>query len=115
MANEFCKECADFGKCNPNDCPYFEDEQAELEEKAKKMPRQYEKSVKNDEKSSKKPKTVKVSQEKQELFSEIYDYLCETIAETGRNVQILKENKLMSVQINGKTFKIDVIEQRPPK
>lgn len=112
MNKTFCEECADFGKCNQNDCPYFEDEQSELEEKAKKMPRKYEKSGKI---AQKKPKTVKISQEKQELFSEIYDYLCETMVETGRNVQILKENKLISVQINGKTFKIDVIEQRPPK
>lgn len=111
MANDFCKECADFGKCNPNDCPYFEDEQAELEEKAKKMPRKYEKTVKNDEKSSKKPKTVKVSQEKQELF----DILHEGLFNFYENVEILKQNKLISVQINGKTFKIDVIEQRPPK
>lgn len=111
MTNEFCKECADFGKCNPNDCPYFEDEQAELEEKAKKMPRKYEKTVKNDEKSSKKPKTVKVSQEKQELFNILYEGLFNFY----EDVQILKENKLISVQVNGKTFKIDVIEQRPPK
>ena len=111
MANDFCKECVDFGKCNPNDCPYFEDEQMELEEKAKKMPRKYEKTVKNDEKSSKKPKTVKVSQEKQELF----DILHEGLFNFYENVEILKQNKLISVQINGKTFKIDVIEQRPPK
>lgn len=111
MANDFCKECADFGKCNPNDCPYFEDEQTELEEKAKKMPRKYEKTVKNDEKSSKKPKTVKVSQEKQELFNILHEGLFNFY----ENVEILKQNKLISVQINGKTFKIDVIEQRPPK
>lgn len=62
-----------------------------------------------------KPKVVKVSDEKKELFADIYDYLCETVAETGRNVQILKENKLISVQIGEKTFKIDIIEQRKPK
>lgn len=111
MANDFCKECADFGKCNPNDCSYFEDEQIELEEKAKKMPRKYEKTVKNDEKSSKKPKTVKVSQEKQELFNILYEGLFNFY----ENVEILKQNKLISVQINGKTFKIDVIETRNKK
>ena len=29
--------------------------------------------------------------------------------------EILKENKLISVEINGKIFKIDLIEQRKPK
>lgn len=108
MNKTFCEECADFGKCNQNDCPYFEDEQAELEEKAKKMPRKYEKSGKI---AQKKPKTVKISQEKQDLF----DLLYEGLANYYDNVQIIKQNKLISVQINGRTFKIDVIEQRPPK
>ena len=108
MNKTFCEECADFGKCNPNDCPYFEDEQTELEEKAKKMPRKYEKS---DKIAQKKPKTVKISQEKQDLF----DLLYEGLVNYYDNVQIIKQNKLISVQINGKTFKIDVIEQRPPK
>ena len=45
MNIEFCKECADFNKCThkEKDCPYFEEEQAELNEKASKMPRNYEK------------------------------------------------------------------------
>ena len=108
MNKTFCEECANFGKCNPNDCPYFEDEQAELEEKAKKMPRKYEKSGKI---AQKKPKTVKISQEKQDLFNLLY----EGLVNYYDNVQIIKQNKLISVQINGRTFKIDVIEQRPPK
>lgn len=108
MNKTFCEECADFGKCNPNDCPYFEDEQAELEEKAKKMPRKYEKSGKI---AQKKPKTVKISQEKQDLF----DLLYEGLVNYYDNVQIIKQNKLISVQINGKTFKIDVIETRNKK
>lgn len=58
-----------------------------------------------------KPKTVKVSDEKQTLFAEIlsnlqYDY---------ENVEILKENKLIQVKIGEKVFKIDIIEQRQPK
>lgn len=114
MNLEFCKECADFKKCSHNeqDCPYFEEEQAELNEKASKMPRKYEKS---DKKVNKKPKTVKVSEEKCQLFNEIYDYLCETVVETNRKVEILKENKLISVQIGEKIFKVDIIEQRKAK
>jgi hypothetical protein len=62
-------------------------------------------------KSSKKPKTVKVSTEKTELFAEIL----QNLQENHQNVEILKENKLISVEINGKIFKIDLIEQRKPK
>lgn len=62
-------------------------------------------------KKKSKPKTIKVSDEKQTLFAEIlsnlqYDY---------ENVEILKQNKLISVKIGEKIFKIDIIEQRPPK
>jgi predicted RNA-binding protein with RPS1 domain len=60
----------------------------------------------------KKPRTTKVSDEKKALFAEIlsnleYDY--------KENVTVLKENKLIEVKMGGKTFKIDIIEQRPPK
>ena len=58
-----------------------------------------------------KPRTVKISDEKQKLFAEIfsnlqYDY---------KDVEILKENKLIQVKIGEKVFKIDIIEQRQPK
>lgn len=64
------------------------------------------------ENKTKKPKTVKVSDEKATLFSQIlsnleYDY--------GKNVEILKKNKLIQVKIGEKMFKIDLIEQRKPK
>ena len=62
-------------------------------------------------KSSQKPKTVKVSTEKTELFAEIL----QNLQENHQNVEVLKENKLISVEINGKIFKIDLIEQRKPK
>ena len=53
-----------------------------------------------------------VSDEKKTLFSQIlsnlqYDY--------KENVEVLNENKLIQCIINGKIFKIDIIEQRPPK
>ena len=111
MNIEFCKECADFNKCTHKEenCPYFEEEQAELNEKASKMPRNYEKSDKIREK---KPKTVKVSDEKKELFNMIYGGLIDNY---GGNVEILKENKLIQVKINEKIFKVDLIEQRMKK
>ena len=63
------------------------------------------------ERKQSKPRTVKISEEKQTLFAEIlsnlqYDY---------ENVEVLKENKLIQVKIGEKTFKIDLIEQRSPK
>lgn len=62
-----------------------------------------------------KPKTVKVSEEKRDLFSLLYDTLRDYEVDFGGKTTILKENKLIQFEINGKTFKIDLIEQRPPK
>lgn len=58
------------------------------------------------------PKKVKVSDEKKELFHKVYS---ELLTYGNSNVTVLKENKLISCTINGKTFKIDIIETRPPK
>jgi hypothetical protein len=63
------------------------------------------------EKKQSKPRTVKISNEKQALFKDLLDFL----TENHQNVEILKENKLIQVKIGEKTFKIDLIEQRPPK
>ena len=58
-----------------------------------------------------KPRTVKISDEKQALFAEIL----ENLKENHENVEILKENKLIQVKIGEKVFKIYLIEQRQPK
>ena len=58
-----------------------------------------------------KPRTVKISDEKQALFKYIFGELSENFD----NVRVLKENKLIEVGIGGKIFKIDIIEQRKPK
>lgn len=88
------------------------DEQIELNEKAKKVKIDHQASaIDKTEKKEKKIREVKVSDEKQSLFAEIVANL----AENGRNYQILKENKLISVQIGEKIFKIDLIEQRKSK
>ena len=60
----------------------------------------------------KKPKTVKISDEKKELFSEILSDLEDVYKQ---NVKVLKENKLIQVKMGEKIFKIDVIEQRNSK
>lgn len=57
------------------------------------------------------PRTVKVSDEKQQLFAEIM----ETLEVSGFEHEILKENKLIQVKIGEKIFKIDLIEQRTKK
>ena len=63
-------------------------------------------------KKQSKPKTVKVSDTKKELFSAISQFLSETFSE---NAEVLKENKLIQVKIGEDIFKIDIIQQRKPK
>ena len=89
------------------------EEQAALDEKAKK-----EKVGVEAGKGQRKKiehRTVKISDEKKAVFDTILENLdrCELI--DRENVSILKENKLIQVKIGEKIFKIDVIEQRPPK
>lgn len=63
-------------------------------------------------KTSQKPREIKVSAEKRELFDEIWSDL----EDVYRNsVTVLKKYKLLEVKIGEKTFKVDIIEQRPPK
>jgi predicted phosphodiesterase len=91
----------------------FEDneELEELDTKAKKV-KVVHGAGDNKRKKSEKPRTVKVSDAKKELFSQIFANLTSFYA---NNATILKENKLISVKIGEKTFKIDIIEQRAPK
>lgn len=91
------------------------EEQAELTKKVKDsgiMHTIHHAGDKQARKKSEKPKTVKVSDEKKEIFNEIYSNLANIY---GNSVRIEKENKLIICEINGKTFKIDLIEQRQPK
>lgn len=89
------------------------EEQVALDEKAKKVKINHQASaIDKTEKKEKKPRVVKISDEKQALFGEIYLNLVEKF---GDNVQIVKENKLITVTQGKKVFKIDLIEQRPPK
>lgn len=89
------------------------DEQVALDEKAKKVKINHQASaIDKTEKKEKKPRVVKISDEKQALFSDIYQNLVDIY---GESVEIVKENKLLTVKIGSKTFKIDIIEQRPKK
>lgn len=89
------------------------EEQAELEKKAKnnKITATIH-GAGGEKKKQSKPKTVKVSDEKRVLFSQIEGFLKNY---TTHEVEILKENKLIQVKFGEKVFKIDLIEQRPPK
>jgi len=91
------------------------EEQLELDKKAKEsgiMRTIHDaKDIEKEKKKTTKPKTVKVSDEKQELFADIL----ENLQKLYGNVTVLKQNKLIQVQIEEKIFKIDLIEQRPKK
>lgn len=89
------------------------EEQNELDEKAKKVKIDHQASaIDKTQAKEKKPRVVKISDEKQKLFDEIYHSLVEIY---GSKVEIVKENKLLTVKINEKTFKLDLIEQRAKK
>lgn len=91
------------------------EEQLELDKKAKEsgiMRTIHDaKDIEKEKKKTTKPKTVKVSDEKQGLFANIL----ENLQGNYEKVEILKQNKLIQVQIGEKIFKIDLIEQRPKK
>ena len=89
----------------------IDEEQQELDEKASKV--HINKDI-DTKKSTKERKKVekKVSDEKKALFNEISGFLKRVY---GINTKIVTENKLITVKIGEKTFKIDIIEQRPSK
>ena len=87
------------------------EEQEELDKTASKVHINKDICAKSSTKERKKPE-IKVSDEKQALFNAVLDNLTEIY---GENVKILTKNKLISVEINGITFKIDVIQCRKPK
>ena len=88
------------------------EEVEEMEQKAKSVKIDHQASaVDKTEKKERKPVVRVASDEKQEIFSNLHKFLTENY----ENVEIVKENKLILVKIAQKTFKIDLIEQRPPK
>ena len=89
------------------------EEQAELDAKAKKVKIDHGASaVDKSEKKEKKPRPKVASDEKKALFDEIFSNLQDVYKQ---NAQIEKENKLIVVKIGEKVFKVDLIEQRKPK
>lgn len=88
-------------------------EMAEMELRAKQIKRNERKI--EVEKKPKKPRNVKISDEKKELFNTILKNLDRTIGIERENIEVLKENKLIRVKINDKFFKIDIVEERKKK
>ena len=103
------KDAIDLWLCDNN--LEEDEEQIELDEKASKVRIDKDIIQKKPKKERKKPEK-KVSDAKKELFREILSDLEDVYK---GNVEVLNENKLISVRIGEKIFKIDVIETRPPK
>ena len=82
------------------------EEQVALDEKAKKVKINHGASAVDKSTKEKKERKVIVSDEKQALFSNIYQNLVDIY---GESVEIVKENKLLTVKIGSKTFKLDLI------
>ena len=103
------KDAIDLWLCDNN--LEEDEEQVELDEKASKIKIDKDIIQKKPTKERKKPEK-KVSDEKKALFNEISGFLKRVY---GINTEIVTENKLITVKIGDKTFKIDVIEQRKSK
>lgn len=83
----------------------------ELEVKSKQnSKRNYVQSAENSEKKTRKPKTVKISDEKQEIFGEIVEFLSKKY-----QFSVETENKLVKIYKNGKEFKLNLSETRQKK
>lgn len=84
------------------------EEQELLNNKAKTAPRE---KVSGEKSKERKPRTIKISDEKQLLFK----FILNELRENFQNVDVLTENKLVEVKINEKTFKINISENRKAK
>ena len=88
------------------------EEQEELEKKAKENKIKHNATSTQPRKKPTKPKTVHISDEKKSLFNILWTAI---FNQYNTNAKIEKENKLILVTIGDKTFKIDIIEQRKVK
>ena len=84
------------------------EEQVLLNEKAKAVAR---KRVSSEKGKPRKPRTVKISDEKQMLFR----HILKELSEISSDFEVLTENKLIGITIGDKKFKINITECRKPK
>lgn len=84
----------------------------ELDAKASQVKISHGASAETKAKSERKPRTIVVSDQKQKLFTDI---LANLQSLYGTDVKVVKDNKLITVDIDGKIFKIDLVETRAAK
>ena len=104
-----------FDECAKDEEPVTMDEardMAQMELNSKNFDHAARENAPKAKNAPKKPHTVKVSDEKKELFSTILQNLTRAVGVESENITVLTENKLIQVQIGDKTFKIDVVESR---
>lgn len=101
-----------FDECMAEGEPVTEEEALEMArmELGAKEIKNYTQSAEKSVKKPKKPKTVKISDEKQQIFSEIVEFLKENY-----EIAIETENKLLKIYKNGKEFKLNLSETRQKK
>ena len=78
----------------------IDEEQQALDEKAKKVKIQHDAGMTKNHKKSDKPRTVKVSDAKKELFDSINAFLDLFAMNKGATYSVLTENKLFQVKCN---------------
>lgn len=105
-----CDEC--FGqKCEEiDDCPEGATEETAEELDAKQKEIKVNVGARSEKKTERKPKTIKVSDEKTQIFNDLLRFLTEKY-----DFSVLKDNKLIEISYNGKKFKLDLIETRQKK
>ena len=105
-----CDEC--FGqKCEEiDDCPEGATEETAEELDAKQKEIKINVGARSEKKTERKPKTIKVSDEKTQIFNDLLSFLTENY-----DFSVLKDNKLIEISYNGKKFKLDLIETRQKK
>ena len=105
-----CDEC--FGqKCEEiDDCPEGATEETAEELDAKQKEIKVNVGARSEKKTERKPKTIKVSDEKTQIFNDLLKFLTENY-----DFSVLKDNKLIEISYNGKKFKLDLIETRQKK
>lgn len=105
-----CDEC--FGqKCEEiDDCPEGATEETAEELDAKQKEIKVNVGARSEKKTERKPKTIKVSDEKTQIFNDLLRFLTENY-----DFSVLKDNKLIEISYNGKKFKLDLIETRQKK
>lgn len=84
-------------------------EMAKMEIGAKDI-KNYTQSAENLTKKPKKPKTVKISQEKQKIFEDIVQFLAKDY-----DITVETDNKLLIIHENSKEFKLNLSETRQKK